>query len=67
MAQKRIAIGKPVQVIDPMGENRAYDKQLGIVKDSDLLFGGVWNHLVQLNSGRKVWFMYGELKVLKNT
>lgn len=66
MAQKRIAKGKPVRVVDPMGDNIEYKNQLGVVIDSEMSFTG-WIHLVQMNSGKKVWLMYGEMKVLKNT
>lgn len=67
MAGRRIGKGKPVRVESPHGQNVHYKNQVGTVKDSELLIGGVWSHLVQLNSGARVWFTSSELKVLKST
>lgn len=63
----RIAKETPVRVHDPRGLNTGYRNQLGIVKDSQIVLGGVRQYLVRLNSQNEVWFDEGELRVLKNT
>ncbi|QNN99229.1 hypothetical protein SEA_FAUST_148 [Streptomyces phage Faust] len=64
---RRIAKETPVRVHDPRSLNTEYRGQLGIIKDSQKLIGGIWSYKVKLNSGREVWFDEGELRVLKNT
>jgi hypothetical protein len=63
----RIAKKTPVRVHDPRSVNSQYRNQLGIVKESERLMGGVWTYKVKLNSGAEAWFDGGELRVLENT
>jgi hypothetical protein len=64
---RRLAKETPVRVHDPVGMHSQYKHQLGIVKDSEKVLGGIWTYKVKLNSGAEVWFDEGELRVLRNT